>query len=435
MAKPVFKQYPIAEEIDFVCYFYKSPDKKNPITGRLTYHHNRGIFINLMTPIDFTDNMMLYAESEHFNHFTFYNVRRRGSIDDEMRERDNKFLNADFMLMSAAFPSEDSFDSISFELMELWEWYPDIRLAIKKSKKKIAFSLSVASPVTASIKGKTIIFRNDTLDNATLKGIKIEQTPTVIIKHSAKAPFKDLFSDAEKFRTLFQLLTGGYGAFTEIFLYDGKVGYRAYFVDENSEKSLKWGASSIYLKFSDIKRSLEKIIRNWDTLHIEIRQVIDILIMEYNNYSMSSEVRFLNVARAIETFHRKRRSSDKKDEALAKVVKDVQKKIPQKYKEKFANSLNFIHEQTLRDRLGELYNELKDETKLKLELDEDWIAYFVKSRNYYTHFGTMNNKVLKGDDLRELSNRVRALLYVLVAKELGINEKILAKELWHLILV
>jgi hypothetical protein len=435
MSKPVFKQYPISEEIECICHFYKSPDKRNPISGRLTYHHDRGIFINLMSPIDFTDNMMLYGESEHFNHFTFYNVRRRGLIDDEIQEDDNKYLNADFMLMSAAFPSRDLFDSISFELMGLWEWYPPVPLKMKKSKKRMNFSLAVVSPVIVNLKGKTITFRNDTVDKPTLKGMEIEQASAVIIKHSVKASFISFLSDAEKFRTLFQLLTGGYGAFTEIFIHEGKTRHRAYFVDENSDKSLKWGASSLYLEFSDIRRSLENVITNWDTLHVEIRQVIDILIMEYNNYSLSSEVRFLNVARAIETFHRKRRSSDKKDEELTKVVKDIQKSIPKKYKEKFANSLNFIHEQTLRDRLAALYNELKDETKEKLSLDADWITYFVKSRNYYTHFGTMNNKVLKGDDLRELSNKVRGLLYVLVAKELGINEKILAKRLWHLILV
>ncbi len=435
--KLTFPQYPISEEIESQCMFFKSPTQTaNGIAGKLMYEHLGGIWVNLMHPIEFEENMTLYARGDNHNCYTLYNVRRR--MSEEMKNsRYNKLLDADYLIVASEFPSSNSFKSISFDLTNLYEWFPKFKHISKnyKRKKQVAFpitpSVSVNTPSNTSIS-----FHSEILEKWKPHGVEFELDCKIVIKPTSAVNFNELFQNVQKYRTLFQLMSGDYSAITEIFVHDNRRKYRTYFIDGKSDYNLKWGAGGgTFLKLSSIEKSLPEIIRNWDGLYDKIGQVIDILIMEYNNYSLNPEVRFLNVARAIETFHNKLRIAKKTDKKLSDLVMDVKKRIPKKYKDKFDECLGFITRQNLNGRITELYNEIKKDTKKELNFQDDWIIKFVKSRNHYTHFGDMNKNVLVGIPLQELSNRVRTFLYILVAKELGIKEKILAKEVHNLILI
>ncbi len=380
--------------------------------------------------------MTLYAKADNYNCYTLYNITRRMDDEDE-NERNITLLDAEFMIAGAEFPSKNSFKYISFDLVNLSDWFPRFRYASKNFKRKKQVFIPFTPSVTVNTPNNiSITFHSEVIDKWKPYGVAFELSTKIILKSNSTLSFNELFQQTQKYRTLFQLMSGRYSAITEIFIHDNDKKYRTYFIDEKSDFNLKWGAGRpIFLNFKVLEKTLPKIIINWEKLYIEIKQVIDILTMEYHNYNLSPEVRFLNIARAIETFHRKLRINKAKDEKLAKLVVTVKKGIPKKYKNKFDNSLNYIQESTLRDRVIELYSELKKQTQTELNLQDDWINKFVKSRNYYTHFGKKNKDVLTGSHLQELSNRVRTLLYILITKELGIKEKVLMDELHHLILL
>jgi hypothetical protein len=213
--------------------------------------------------------------------------------------------------------------------------------------------------------------------------------------------------------------------------------YRMYFVDEKSESDLEWGHShENFLSYRFLYRKLDKTIRNWDRIYKEINQVIEILTAEYSSYGLSAEVRFLNVARALETFHRKLKiKNGKKEKDIIQLVANLIEKTPKKHKEFVKQKLSYIHEPTLRSRVTELYENLNEDTKRELQFDSNWIKLFTDSRNYYTHFDKKGKNVLHGQELLDLSNKIRVFLHVLIILELGIDEKKLTNEIHNLVLI
>lgn len=442
MNKLTFTQYTIQEEFDCGCLFYTSPIKENGIFGTLRYNHNRGIFINLNTPIKFEEGMKFYANCEDFNHYVIYDVRQRLIIEDNLDDdKGTNYFDADFMIMSASFPSsfplKDTFTSISFELMNLWDWYSLPNYKFKKLKTRLSISLKIQKPIKIKTSSnREITFSNIPVEKPTKKkGFEIIPKPKISINYSQKKSFSELFSSAKELRTLIQLLIGDYSAFTEILLFDDKRQFRVYYADANSERNLKWGTSSVFLGLPQIKLSLAKTIEKWEKINSKISQVVDILIMEYNNQGLNPEVRFLNTARAVETFHRRLRNNSKQDKKLSQLKKNTIDSIPAKYKQKFKDALSHIEGLNLRGIITNLYSEINEQTKINLNMDADWIDKFVQSRNYYTHFGRKTTKVLEGEKLLDLSNRIRTLLHVLIALELGITEKRINDNIWHLILM
>ena len=442
MNKLTFTQNTIQEEFDCGCLFYTSPVKENGIFGTLRYSHHRGIFVNLSIPIKFQEGMKFYANCDNYNHFVLYEVRQRTKIADNLQDNNGTiYFDADFMIMSASFPSsfslKDTFTSISFELMNLWDWYSLQDYNSKLLKSSLSISLKIQKSFTIKTSSnKEITFSNIPVEKPTQKkGFEIIPKPKISIQYSHKKSFAELFSSAKEIRTLIQLLIGDYCAFTEILLFDDRRQYRVYYADANSERSLKWGTNSVFLGLPQIKRSLAKSIEKWENINSKISQVVDILIMEYNNQGLNPEVRFLNIARAVETFHRRLRNNSTQDKKLSHLKKTTIDNIPPKYKQKFTDALSHIEGLNLRGIITNLFNELNEQTKENIDMDADWIDKFVQSRNYYTHFGKKTTKVLEGDKLLDLSNRIRTLLHILIALELGITKKRINDNLWQLILM
>ncbi len=435
-----FKTYPISEEIEHAnCTFYTSLEQNAvKIPGKFTYQHNNGIFIDLMEPIDFIDNMALYAECE-FGYYTFYNTRRRAPnlVNDRYF---NTLFDADYMLSSRKFPSDNLFKRISFSLVNLSAWFPKVDYKTKKKLPSRTITVPNTSTLTFDISNSSITFKSEIMEKSVYNKLEFDLISSIIIESLLGKEFNVLLEIVYKYRTFFQLLSDSYSAFTEISIFDNNgERYRVYFVDLNSEKSLKWDTHHApFIDFKTIKEYLPSVIKNWDRLYEEIRQVIDILIMEFNNYYLSPEVRFLNIARAIETFHRKLRK-DYKLTYVKEMDKWMQKVknigAPKRHIKRIYNCFSFIKSPTLRERVNALCKELNPATLVELDLQDGWETKFTKSRNYYTHFGDFDKDVLKGEELRDLSNQVRKLLYVLVAKELGIKEITISDKLYRLTLI
>jgi hypothetical protein len=185
---------------------------------------------------------------------------------------------------------------------------------------------------------------------------------------------------------------------------------------------------SLYLFiYDDIKANFEKIIRKWYEIGQIASPTVYALIESYSRREQPVEFKFLNLAHAIETFHR--RTQDSKEmtkEAYAEKLQKIITAVGPEYRDWLKNKLEFSNEVSLHKRLEELMQLIPAEIKpvLLKPSEEDFIKIFKKNRNYYTHYDkTLAKKVLYDADLLEFSERLKILLTCIILKELEFSDE------------
>lgn len=150
----------------------------------------------------------------------------------------------------------------------------------------------------------------------------------------------------------------------------------------------------------------------------------------YNNY-LFLQFRFLGLIQALETYCRRVQGgkylSDADYEKIAAALKAA---LPPTTPQDLRNSLvqgkiKYGNEYSLRKRLRELLCSLEDETAA---LITDSLGKFVEdvtsTRNYLTHYTSeLSTHAFKGGDLYSAYLRLRALMTIVLFKELGLEEK------------
>lgn len=196
----------------------------------------------------------------------------------------------------------------------------------------------------------------------------------------------------------------------------------------------KTGRGVFLFYYGDIETNFPDIIRKWFTLQLSIEPVIDLLLNSFYSRNLGFDVRFLQIAQAIETFHR--RVLDKKpfDETEFKTwAKNLVESVDEKYKEMLRGKLSFSNEQPLHARIEECVNKLPIDTIKQIVGDKTKFIRDIKNtRNYLTHYSPrLELKALKGDDLFKMRDRLRIVLIATVLLETGFQleqiEKVIRK--------
>ena len=145
---------------------------------------------------------------------------------------------------------------------------------------------------------------------------------------------------------------------------------------------------SFLFTYGDVSGNLEQILQQWYKAESTLSPTIAGLTEAFMNRNQPTEFRFLNLAHAIETFHRRTRRT----------------------------------EITLQKRLEELTQEVPDpiRTLLFKPTVPEFITTLKITRNYYTHYDeSLEGKALKGAELFIFSERLKIFLICLVLKEIG----------------
>ncbi len=178
--------------------------------------------------------------------------------------------------------------------------------------------------------------------------------------------------------------------------------------------------------FDDMEPNFPEILRKWFSLGHTIEPVLDLLLNSFYNRNLGLDVRFLQIAQALETFHR--RLLDKKpfdEKEFKKWAKGVVENVDQKYKEMLRGKLNFSNEQPLHARLEECIDKLEIDTIKQIVGDKTKFIRDVKnSRNYLTHYSVeLANKALRGNELYQLTDRLRIVLLANILLQSGFELK------------
>lgn len=172
--------------------------------------------------------------------------------------------------------------------------------------------------------------------------------------------------------------------------------------------------------YRDIKRNYKRIIKKWYLNCNEIEPVLNLLMETFYQGGSFNENKFLNMAQALETFHRRRRKNNVlTDKQHKKRINEIKKSIPKKHKDFIYGKLIHSNEPSLHMRLDSLFQEFNTKTFSKIVSDKDkFIKQTKDSRNYYTHYDVkMEKKALKGAELYHLTEKLKVILISAVLRE------------------
>ncbi len=178
--------------------------------------------------------------------------------------------------------------------------------------------------------------------------------------------------------------------------------------------------------FQDIENNFENLLKNWYSQNANIEPVTNLLFESFYQRGRFTENSFLNIVRALETFHRRFR----KNEVLPKLdhkkkIEEILNSAPSIHQSWLEERLNFSNEPTLRQRLFELVNEVSSKIITSVIGDKVQLIKDAKnSRNYYTHYElTIKNKALKHQQLFILTEKLRIILIVVILQETGFTQE------------
>lgn len=182
--------------------------------------------------------------------------------------------------------------------------------------------------------------------------------------------------------------------------------------------------------YQDIKRNYKRIIKKWYHSSNEIEPVLNLLMETFYQRGSFNENKFLNMAQALETFHRRRRKNNILTEKQhEKRINEILKSIPIKHKDFINGRLIHSNEPSLHMRLDSLFKEFNTKTFSKIVTDKDkFIKQTKDSRNFYTHYDKkMGKKALKGAELFYLTERLKVILVSAVLSETGFSYDLIEK--------
>lgn len=268
----------------------------------------------------------------------------------------------------------------------------------------------------------------------------------IILKLDYKKPknIREIYSDIVQIKNLFTFLTGK----SEIIgLYETlnkrEINIFIPIIAKTYSNTFQHDA---LIQFNE--NNLQKMFIKWFKNFNSLNGVYD-LYFSTTGGNLSSETLFLTYCQILESYHRKRysgtyTSKEKFEEFKSKFTpcatkmeglnELVSKENKSQFLNKVLNSIAFSYEYTLKDRLKELFMELKKYNLFKDIVsqfcDEETLDKQIKAfcdiikdgRDYYTHYAEEPENLLKDIEFLTLVNSLDLIIKLIFLKEFGLTE-------------
>ena len=207
------------------------------------------------------------------------------------------------------------------------------------------------------------------------------------------------------------------------------------FFDKTIEKL---NSFDILIEFDEIE-DIQLIFSNWFKISEKYQPLFDIYFMNFANESYP-EYLFLSYTQALESYLRKNEKYidnymriEEYETIKNQIIDFIQELIKNEdHKNSLENKIKFGNEISLRKRLKELINDLKNFEIINKIIDGNknkFISKVVDNRNYYTHYDDSSNFKKDPKKLDILNFNLKILIELIILKELGFDEKFIDKKL------
>ncbi|MDO8962581.1 MAG: hypothetical protein Q7V02_10795, partial [Methylophilus sp.] len=177
---------------------------------------------------------------------------------------------------------------------------------------------------------------------------------------------------------------------------------------------------SMLFRFTEVQNRFNEIINNWLSAYEVILPSLNLYFSTKNGAHKYLDGKFLALAQAIETYHRRTSTETYIPKGEFKLlIKEIKANCPNEHEKWLASRIDMGNEISLRDRL----NRIVEPFKCEIGTDEEVkliIKLIVDTRNYLTHYDPkLEKKAASGQNLWHLCEKMEAILQLHLLKELG----------------
>ncbi len=196
-------------------------------------------------------------------------------------------------------------------------------------------------------------------------------------------------------------------------------------VAKNKRKSKILNDYAMLFSFQDIQRELDTILKNWLSIRRkELKSSLDLFFGVEMSNGMYLDNEFLNLAQALEVYHRERFDNTVVPKADFKIKKkEIIESVPENYREWLQQQLAHSNEPRLFHRVIELVEHTTEVLARLVEDTEGFARKVTDTRNFLTHYSRKSKHVMENE---ELFRAVQTLSYILQACmlfELGLSRE------------
>lgn len=194
-------------------------------------------------------------------------------------------------------------------------------------------------------------------------------------------------------------------------------------------------AHEMLFTLRDIEGRTNQFIRNWYEKYEMLKPVYDLYFGNLYSPFSFAENRFLNLAQAIETYHRRVYGGKYQDDPsyLDGLYKTFISAIPSDLDREFRDSLvngkfRYANEYSLRKRLTKLLQKYSSSLPIDFLDNKNerikFIGQVVDTRNYLTHYDeNAKNKVPKDTEFSILEQKLKLLVEICLLHEIGFTSE------------
>ncbi|MGK7957664.1 MAG: HEPN domain-containing protein [Crocosphaera sp.] len=205
----------------------------------------------------------------------------------------------------------------------------------------------------------------------------------------------------------------------------------------------------ILFKFTNIRKDSNKVLNNWQKRKEELTSIIQLYLRLYYVPVRHTNDLFLNLAKAVEVFHRiyhegkycDDETFDKIKEELRKTFQSelIKHNIKEYYHDSLLNKIQYWNEYSLKERLEDLLNDesfyscLPDNFFSNSEDEHNFVRQVRDTRGRLTHPDSnkskkkQSNHIVSGKELDQLNFKLRIILEICLLRSLEINSSDILK--------
>jgi hypothetical protein len=356
-------------------------------------------------------------------------------------------LRIELVLIGVEFEAEEPIlvDAFGFatEGLEFWHKRTGLEGTMTPAPPSVSLTCVFPEPIT--------LWRSETLE-LTLRGatgmpgppythgVKFEPKSQFILSSKQLVPLFELIIYAHPFVNLLSFAMGKVVSVTRVVASSSKISrevgsrrvpveievyYASLFFNKTVPRVVR---HEMLFTFEHIEATSQPILDAWFVRHEKVLPAIHLFFDALTGEYLFINSRFLSLAQALETYHRRTRDRKKfSDEEFALLRGRLAESCEPKDLEFVNNKTRYWNELTLRERLRELVEPFADlfgPTELRKALVGD----IVDTRNYFTHWDpTGRARAADGADLVKLCHRMEALFKLCLLRDLGFATEQIAK--------
>ncbi|HMO16438.1 MAG TPA: hypothetical protein PKD64_18410 [Pirellulaceae bacterium] len=355
-----------------------------------------------------------------------------------------------FLFAGVAFESEEDMKFVKLEVSfdSLEHWIGQLVFSVPDLANEEEFSRKYRHPEQLSIRCDSIASTVATDSRLETSGGYFEDkwtyTSSVIVAPDDDMDFHTACQRYADLRNLLTLCVGN-RVFTKYFTLhyfpskkqgDTDIPYQAdvLFSERSRRLEKPVGHWEMLFHYQTIKEQFPALLNNWFSRSAELRTSYDLLFGTIYSDDLYVRLQFLNMIHAIENFDRHRNAShylskEEYEPIRQLLTNSIPPSVSKDHRRSLASKIEFGHEYSLRKRLAGLYASLSSECQqIVCRGDSSFPQKVADTRNYFSHYTKdLEAKAWTNpDQLFHATERLRFLLTILLLRDLGMEESLIA---------